>query len=177
MTQRRSNYAYEDLMACSRGTLFGSGNAQLPMPALLMFDSITHISEAGGAHSKGQVTAELNVAGNPQLDWMFSCHFKNDPVMPGCFVLDALWRMTGFFLGWLGAAGRDRALGVGRVKLISMVTPSVRRLEYVVDLKHVILNGENVAIADGTLNADNELAYTAADLRVALFDVGSIRLG
>jgi 3-hydroxymyristoyl/3-hydroxydecanoyl-(acyl carrier protein) dehydratase len=113
MTQRRSSYAYEDLLACGRGELFGAGNAQLPLPPLLMLDRIMSIGETVGAHGKGQVVAELKIAGNPQLEWIFSCHFMRDPVMPGCFMLDALWQMTGFFLGWLGATGRDRPLGVG----------------------------------------------------------------
>jgi 3-hydroxyacyl-[acyl-carrier protein] dehydratase / trans-2-decenoyl-[acyl-carrier protein] isomerase len=173
MTQRRSSYAYEDLLACGRGELFGAGNAQLPLPPLLMLDRITSIRETGGAHGKGQVVADLKIAGNPQLEWIFSCHFTRDPVMPGCFMLDALWQMTGFFLGWLGATGRDRPLGVGEVKLKSMVTPAVERLEYVVDLKKVTLHGPNVAVSDGLLRADDQLVYTAADLRVRLFEAGA----
>ena len=92
-------------------TLFGPGNAQLPLPPMLMFDRISEISETGGANGKGGVRAELDV--KPDL-WFFGCHFKGDPVMPGCLGLDALWQMTGFFLGWLGLPGRGRALGVGR---------------------------------------------------------------
>jgi len=172
MTQRRPSYAYEDLLACGRGELFGAGNAQLPLPPLLMLDRITSIGETGGAHGKGQVLAELKIAGNPQLEWIFSCHFTRDPVMPGCFMLDALWQMTGFFLGWLGATGRNRPLGVGKVKLTSMVTPVVERLEYVVDLKKVTLHGPNVAVSDGSVKADGELVYAATDLRVRLFEAG-----
>jgi 3-hydroxyacyl-[acyl-carrier protein] dehydratase / trans-2-decenoyl-[acyl-carrier protein] isomerase len=173
MTKRCSTYAYEDLLACGRGDLFGAGNAQLPLPPLLMLDRITSISETGGAYGKGQVAAELKIAGNPQLEWIFSCHFTRDPVMPGCFMLGALWQMTGFFLGWLGATGRDRPLSVGEVKLRRMVTPVVERLEYVVDLKKVTLHGPNVAVSDGLLKADNQLAYTATDLCVRLFEAGA----
>ena len=173
MTPRRSSYTYEDLLACGRGELFGAGNAQLPLPPLLMLDRITSIRETGGAYGKGQVVAELKIADNPQLEWIFSCHFTRDPVMPGCFMLDALWQMTGFFLGWLGAVGRDRPLGVGKVKLSSMVTPVVERLAYVVDLKKVSLHGPNVAISDGLLTADDQLVYTATDLRVRLFEAAA----
>jgi 3-hydroxyacyl-[acyl-carrier protein] dehydratase / trans-2-decenoyl-[acyl-carrier protein] isomerase len=173
MTQRRSSYAYEDLLACGRGELFGAGNAQLPLPPLLMLDSITSIRETGGAHGKGQVVAEMKIVGNPQLEWIFSCHFARDPVMPGCFLLGALWQMTGFFLGWLGATGRDRPLGVGEVKLRSMVTPVVERLDYVVDLKKVTLHGPDVAVSDGWIKADDQLVYTATDLRVRLFEAGA----
>ncbi|MFA5952412.1 MAG: 3-hydroxyacyl-[acyl-carrier-protein] dehydratase FabA [Hyphomicrobium sp.] len=170
MAERRSSFDYEDLLTCGRGELFGPGNAQLPLPPMLMFDRITHISDAGGAYEKGQVVAELAVAGNERLDWFFKCHFHGDPVMPGCLGLDALWQMTGFFLGWLGQRGRGRALGVGEVKFSQMVVPTTQKLEYVVDLKRVILRKLKLAVADGTLKADGQVIYTATDLRVALFE-------
>jgi 3-hydroxyacyl-[acyl-carrier protein] dehydratase/trans-2-decenoyl-[acyl-carrier protein] isomerase len=133
---------------------------------MLMFDRISHISEDGGAHGKGQVVAELEI--KPDL-WFFPCHFQGDPVMPGCLGLDALWQMTGFFLGWLGAPGRGRALAVGEVKFSGMVTPVVKTVQYVVDLKRVINRRLVLAIADGVLKADGETIYVANDLRVGLF--------
>jgi 3-hydroxyacyl-[acyl-carrier protein] dehydratase/trans-2-decenoyl-[acyl-carrier protein] isomerase len=166
MTERKSHYLFDDLLACARGELFGPGNAQLPLPPMLMFDRITHISEEGGDFGKGKVVAELDV--KPEL-WFFRCHFAGDPVMPGCLGLDALWQMLGFFLGWLGAPGKGRALGVGEVKLTGMVLPGVRKVEYIVNLKRVILRKLNLGIADGLLKADGETIYTAIDLRVGLF--------
>jgi 3-hydroxyacyl-[acyl-carrier protein] dehydratase/trans-2-decenoyl-[acyl-carrier protein] isomerase len=166
MTDRKSSFEFQDLLACGRGELFGPGNAQLPLPPMLMFDRISHISEDGGAHGKGQVVAELEI--KPDL-WFFPCHFQGDPVMPGCLGLDALWQMTGFFLGWLGAPGRGRALAVGEVKFSGMVTPVVKTVQYVVDLKRVINRRLVLAIADGVLKADGETIYVANDLRVGLF--------
>lgn len=166
MTERKSSFDYEELLACGRGELFGPGNAQLPLPPMLMFDRITSISESGGESGKGQIVAELDV--RPDL-WFFPCHFQGDPVMPGCLGLDALWQMLGFFLGWMGAPGRGRALGVGEVKFTGMVTPEVKKVEYVVNLKRVILRKLNLGIADGLLKADGETIYTATDLRVGLF--------
>ena len=96
MTERRSEYGYEDLLACGRGELFGAGNAQLPLPPMLMFERIPFISEDGGANGKGQVTAEMALDGNPLVEWCFRCHFKGDPGMPGCLGLDALWQLTGY---------------------------------------------------------------------------------
>ena len=170
MAQRPTSYEYEDLLTCGRGELFGPGNAQLPLPPMLMFERIASISETGGAHGKGQIVAELKIAGNPAMDWLWACHFKGDPVMPGCLGLDALWQMTGFFLGWLGAPGRGRAIGVGEVKLTGMVFPTTKTLQYVVDLKRVILRKLKLAIADGTITADGQIVYTATDLRVGLFE-------
>src|SRR6187549_884034 len=122
MAERQHAYGLDDLLACGRGELFGPGNAQLPLPPMLMFDRITHVSEDGGAHGKGRITAEFDI--KPDL-WFFACHFQGDPVMPGCLGLDALWQLTGFFLGWLGEPGRGRALGVGEVKLTGMVLPTI----------------------------------------------------
>jgi 3-hydroxyacyl-[acyl-carrier protein] dehydratase/trans-2-decenoyl-[acyl-carrier protein] isomerase len=134
---------------------------------MLMFDRIAHISETGGEHDKGQVVAELEV--KPDL-WFFPCHFKGDPVMPGCLGLDALWQLLGFFLGWVGGQGRGRALGVGEVKFSGMVTPAVKKLEYFVDLKRVIRRKLTLGIGDGLLKADGNIIYIAKDLRVGLFD-------
>jgi 3-hydroxyacyl-[acyl-carrier protein] dehydratase/trans-2-decenoyl-[acyl-carrier protein] isomerase len=166
MLDRRAGYEYEDLLACGRGELFGPGNAQLPLPPMLMFDRISEISETGGEYGKGFVRAELDV--NPDL-WFFGCHFKGDPVMPGCLGLDAMWQMVGFFLGWSGSEGRGRALGVGELKFSGQVMPKVRKIVYNVDIKRVFRLKLVLGIADGWLSADDEIIYRAKDLRVGLF--------
>ncbi len=166
MTVRKSSFLYDELLACGRGELFGPGNAQLPLPPMLMFDRITHVSETGGAHGKGQIIAEFDI--KPDL-WFFPCHFQGDPVMPGCLGVDALWQLLGFFLGWLGAPGKGRALGVGEVKFTGMVTPAIKKVTYEVDLKRLILRKLNLGVADGLLKADGETIYTATDLKVGLF--------
>ena len=165
-TERPTRYEYEELLACGRGELFGPGNAQLPLPPMLMFDRISEISETGGESGKGRVRAELNV--RPDL-WFFSCHFKGDPVMPGCLGVDALWQLTGFFLGWIGQKGRGRALGVGEVKFTGMVVPTVKKVTYHVHLKRVILRKLVLGIADGFVYADGKQAYEVTGLKVGLF--------
>ena len=168
MDERRSSFEYEDLLSCGRGEMFGAGNAQLPLPPMLMFDRISSIGEDGGEYGKGHVRAELAI--RPDL-WFFPCHFKGDPVMPGCLGLDALWQMVGFFLGWMGSPGRGRALSVGEVKFSGMVTPDVKRVESGVDLKRVMRSKLVLGIADGWLEADGKRIYIAQDLRVGLFQV------
>ena len=166
MADRRSSFEYEDLLSCGRGEMFGVGNAQLPLPPMLMFDRIAEISETGGPNGKGYVRATLDI--KPDL-WFFACHFKGDPVMPGCLGLDALWQLTGFFLGWIGQEGRGRALGVGEVKFSGMVLPKTRKVEYIVNLKRVILRKLNLGIGDGLVKADGDVIYSASELRVGLF--------
>ena len=166
MTERKSSFTYEELLACGRGELFGPGNAQLPLPPMLMFDRITSIGEDGGAHGKGHVTAEFDI--KPDL-WFFPCHFKGDPVMPGCLGLDALWQLTGFHLGWLGLPGRGRALGVGEVKFSEQVLPTTRKVVYGVDVKRVFKSKLVLGIADGWLEADGKRIYEVKDMRVGLF--------
>jgi 3-hydroxyacyl-[acyl-carrier protein] dehydratase/trans-2-decenoyl-[acyl-carrier protein] isomerase len=165
MAERKSRFEYEDLLACARGELFGPGNAQLPLPPMLMFDRISEIAETGGAHGKGVVRAEFDI--KPDL-WFFGCHFKGDPVMPGCLGLDALWQMTGFFLGWLGLPGRGRALGVGEVKLTDQVLPIAKKIIYGVDVKRIFKGKLNLAIADGWLETDGRRMYEVANMRVGV---------
>ena len=170
MLDRRSSYEYEDLLACGRGELFGPGNAQLPLPPMLMFDRISEIAEKGGEHGRGVVRAELDV--KPDL-WFFGCHFKGDPVMPGCLGLDALWQMVGFFLGWLGAQGRGRAIGVGEVKFSELILPTMRKITYNVDIKRVMRSKLVLGIADGWLSHEWTIIYRATDLKVCLFQQGT----
>ena len=166
MAERRDSYEYEDLLACGRGELFGQGNAQLPLPPMLMFDRISSIAETGGEHGMGRIVAQLEI--KPDL-WFFPCHFKGDPVMPGCLGLDALWQMTGFYLGWLGEPGKGRAISVGEVKLTGMVTPETKLVEFGVDFKRVMRGRLVLGIGDGWAKADGEPSYKATDLRVGLF--------
>ena len=163
---RLASFDLAGLLACARGELFGPGNPQLPLPPMLMLDRITNIADHGGAHDKGVIEAEFDI--KPDL-WFYKCHFQGDPVMPGCLGLDAMWQMLGFFLGWLGGLGKGRALGVGEVKLTSMVLPTAKKLTYYVELKRVIMRKLVVGVADGIMKVDGTIAYEAKDLRVGLF--------
>jgi 3-hydroxyacyl-[acyl-carrier protein] dehydratase/trans-2-decenoyl-[acyl-carrier protein] isomerase len=163
---RQNSYSYEELLQCGQGELFGPGNAQLPAPNMLMCDRITNISDTGGSYGKGEIQAELDI--KPEL-WFFDCHFKGDPVMPGCLGLDAMWQLVGFYLGWSGHPGRGRALGVGEVKFTGQVLPSAKEVRYQIDVKRVIARDLTLGIADGSLLVDDRVIYTAKNLRVGLF--------
>jgi 3-hydroxyacyl-[acyl-carrier protein] dehydratase/trans-2-decenoyl-[acyl-carrier protein] isomerase len=164
--EKKSSYTYEELLQCGRGELFGPGNAQLPMPPMLMFDRIISITENGGNANKGNIIAELDI--RPDL-WFFDCHFPGDPVMPGCLGLDAMWQLIGFFLGWLGGPGRGRALGAGKVKYAGQVTPKNKLVTYRIDMKRVIMRKLVMGIGEGVMEVDGREIYSAKDLRVGLF--------
>lgn len=164
--KKKSSYSYEELIECGHSRLFGAGNAQLPLPPMLMVDRIADINETGGANGKGGVIAELDI--KPEL-WFFQCHFEGDPVMPGCLGLDAMWQLLGFYLGWLGGPGHGRALGAGEVKFSGQVTPDNKMIRYHVDLKRVIMRKLFMGIADARMEVDGREIYLAKDLRVGLF--------
>ena len=165
--EKKTSYNYEELIECGNGKLFGSGNAKLPLPPMLMFDRISEISENKGTFKKGLIKAELDIKENL---WFFECHFKDDSVMPGCLGLDAMWQLVGFYLGWLGNPGKGRALGVGTVKFTGEVLKSVKKAKYIIDMKKIISpGGTTVGLANGILLADEKKIYSAENLKVGLF--------
>lgn len=162
----KHSFTYQELINCGKGKLFGTGNAQLPLPPMLMFDRITSITEDGGIYDKGFIEAELDI--KPDL-WFFDCHFQSDPVMPGCLGLDAMWQLVGFYLGWKGGTGHGRALGAGEVKFFGQVLPSAKKVTYKINIKRLIMRKLVMGIADATLEVDGREIYSAKDLRVGLF--------
>jgi 3-hydroxyacyl-[acyl-carrier protein] dehydratase/trans-2-decenoyl-[acyl-carrier protein] isomerase len=164
---KKKTFSYEELIDCANGKLFGPGNAKLPSPPMLMFNRITNVEEGNGKFKKGLIEAELDIEKNL---WFFDCHFKEDPVMPGCLGLDAMWQLVGFYLGWKGEPGKGRALGVNSVKFTGEVITTVKIARYEVSMKRVLKKeGAVVGLADGILYADNKAIYQAESLKVGLF--------
>jgi 3-hydroxyacyl-[acyl-carrier protein] dehydratase/trans-2-decenoyl-[acyl-carrier protein] isomerase len=162
----KSSYTRDELLACGHGTMFGFGNARLPLGNMLMFDRIIDITATGGKDGKGQVVAELDI--HPDL-WFFACHFESDPVMPGCLGLDAMWQLVGFFLGWRGNPGKGRALGCGEVKFTGEILPTNKKVTYTLSIKRLIERKLVMGIADGEVSLDGKTIYSAKGLKVGLF--------
>ncbi|MDA0321676.1 MAG: bifunctional 3-hydroxydecanoyl-ACP dehydratase/trans-2-decenoyl-ACP isomerase [Verrucomicrobia bacterium] len=163
---RKHSYDEQDIDRCGRGELFGPNVTRLPTGNMLMIDRITSITEAGGRYGKGQIVAELDVS--PDM-WFFACHFPNDPVMPGCLGLDALWQLMGFYLAWRGHEGKGRALGVREVRFAGQVLPTSKKVVYCLNIKRVVARALVMGIADGSMSVDGEEIYTADSLRVGFF--------
>ena len=164
---KKNSFSYDDLISCGNGQLFGPGNAKLPLPPMLMFDRITKINENEGSFKKGLIKAELDI--KDEL-WFFKCHFNEDPVMPGCLGLDAMWQLVGFYLGWLGNPGKGRALGVGAVKFTGEVLQNIKTVVYEIDMKKIMSpGGTTVGLANGIVLADGKKIYSAENLKVGLF--------
>ena len=164
---KKNSYNYDELIDCANGKLFGPGNAKLPSPPMLRFDRITNIQNDKGIYGKGLILAELDIK---ERMWFFDCHFKEDPVMPGCLGLDAMWQLVGFYLGWVGEPGKGRALGVNNVKFTGEVLKKVKIASYQVNMKRILKKeGAVVGLADGILFADDKAIYEAENLKVGLF--------
>jgi len=164
---KKNSYSFDELINCGEGKLFGPGNAKLPLPPMLMFDRITEINDDKGTFKKGSLKAELDIKKNL---WFFDCHFKEDPVMPGCLGLDAMWQLVGFYLGWIGNPGKGRALGVGTVKFTGEVLQDVKLVRYEIDMKKIMSpGGTTVGLANGIVLADDKKIYSADSLKVGLF--------
>ncbi len=161
---RQSSFSHDELIECAQGKMFGPGNAQLPMPPMLMMDRIVRISDTGGACGQGEVIAELDIT--PQL-WFFDCHFEGDPVMPGCLGLDAMWQLLGFYLGWKGFPGKGRARG-GEIKFNGTVLPDAKKVVYDLQITRVLDQRLKMGIADATMSVDGNEIYRASNLRTVM---------
>ncbi len=165
----KHSYNNKELIKSGNGTLFGSATGKLPLTQMLMLSRIKEIYDHGGKYNKGRLVGELDINEN---DWFFHCHFKNDPVMPGCLGLDGMWQLVGFYLTWLGGKGRGRALGVKEVKFKGQIRPYHKKITYHIDIKRFLdKNGNYMIWADGTVTTNkNKIIYLAKNLQVGLFN-------
>jgi 3-hydroxyacyl-[acyl-carrier protein] dehydratase / trans-2-decenoyl-[acyl-carrier protein] isomerase len=165
----RTTFARDEILAIAHGTLvedFPGEMGKLPTPPLLMFDRVVAIERAG---NRGRIVAELDV----RLDaWYFQCHFKGDPVQPGCLGVDGVWQLLGLYLSVCGCPGTGRALGCKEIEFAGQIRPFDEVVRYDVTVRRLTRlkeTGAALVIADATVAVDGEVIYTIAGAKVGTF--------
>jgi 3-hydroxyacyl-[acyl-carrier protein] dehydratase/trans-2-decenoyl-[acyl-carrier protein] isomerase len=166
----RDHFDQAELLACAQGTLIEDPppayEVRLPMPPMLMLDRITEIGRSG---SRGRIVAERDVRLD---DWFFQCHFKGDPVQPGCLGVDGVWQALGFFCAWSGGLGSGRALGCGEVEFFGQIRPHDACVRTEIEVRRFTLlekAGASMVIGDATLSVDGQEIYRVQRARVGTF--------
>lgn len=168
--RQRTQFSHEELLAFARSSLVEdppcSDFSALPTPPMLMFDRVTDVRHDG---AKGFLAAEQDVRVD---DWFFHCHFRNDPVQPGCLGVDAIWQLIGFYACLRGGLGVGRALGAKEIEFQGQIRPHDRLVRYEIDIRRYAelpASGSAVAIGTGTVSVDGQCIYTIKDAKVGLF--------
>jgi 3-hydroxyacyl-[acyl-carrier protein] dehydratase / trans-2-decenoyl-[acyl-carrier protein] isomerase len=167
---QRTEFSKVELLACANGTLVedppADGFATLPGPPMLMVDRVVEISHRG---PQGRLVAEYDVT----IDaWFFQCHFRSDPVQPGCLGVDAIWQLIGFYAGVRGAKGAGRALGAKEIEFSGQIRPYNKLVRYEIDIRRyaeLADTGAAVAIGTGHVIVDGEPIYVVKDAKVGIF--------
>ena len=167
--QQRTSLTIDELIAISQGNLVEDAPAEfmrLPAPPMLMFDRVVEITRAG---PRGRIVAEQDIR---LTDWFFQCHFRGDPVQPGCLGVDAVWQLIGLYCGCSGATGSGRALGCKEVEFSGQIRPANKLVRYDVEIRRFSVlkeSGSAVAIGNGTVSVDGEQVYSIKDAKVGMF--------
>jgi 3-hydroxyacyl-[acyl-carrier protein] dehydratase/trans-2-decenoyl-[acyl-carrier protein] isomerase len=167
---QKTSFNKEELLAHAWGSLVSDppseGFSMLPAPPMLMFDEITEITHSG---NKGRIIAKQYIALD---DWFFQCHFRKDPVQPGCLGVDAIWQLIGFYISTRGAKGVGRALGSKEIEFLGQIRPHNKVVTYAVDIRrftNMPEQGAAIAIGSAEIFVDDELVYLIKDAKVGVF--------
>lgn len=164
---KKETLNFQEILAISHGSLLTNKPEHfgvLPMPPMLMFDRVTEIVRTPRG---GRIIAEQDV----KLDaWFFQCHFKDDPVQPGCLGIDAVWQLTGLWGNLMGGLGAGRALGMKEVIFNGQIRPHNKIVKYDVhNLKFIKSSGQSSMVGDANVYVDNKLIYEIKGQKVATF--------
>jgi len=168
--QNQKSFTKEEMLAFTHGNLIDDAppefGVQLPCPPMLMVDRILEIRADG---PRGRIVAERDVAID---DWFFQCHFRSDPVQPGCLGVDGVWQLLGFFCAWNGGLGSGRALGCGEIEFSGQIRPHDHCVRYEIDVRRftkIAHAGATLVIGDATLFVDDEPIYEIKRAKVGTF--------
>jgi len=164
------SFGLEELLAFSQGRLVEDSpqdfEARLPVPPFLMMDRILTMTADG---RQGAIVAEQDI----HIDaWYFQCHFRGDPVQPGCLCVDAVWQLLGFYGLWRGGLGAGRALGCGEVAFNGQIRPFNKVVRYEITVKRFAQlkeSGASIVIGDGQVFVDDEAIAQISQARTGIF--------
>lgn len=167
----RTSFSKDELIAIAWGTLVDDQPSKdfgvLPAPPLLMFDRVTDIQRDG---SRGRIVAEQDVRFD---EWFFQCHFRLDPVQPGCLGVDAIWQLLGLYCSVAGSKGIGRALGCKEIEFSGQIRPFDHLVRYEIDVRRYAelkSSGTALAVGTGRVYVDDEHIYTITDAKVGMFE-------
>lgn len=166
----RTAFTKQELLAYSWGDLVEDppieGCGLLPSPPMLMFDRITEISHKG---KRGRIVAEQDISLD---DWFFQCHFRKDPVQPGCLGVDAVWQLIGFYAIIRGGKGAGRALGAGEIEFFGQIRPHNKVVRYEIEIKrfsNMAAQDASIAIGSAKVFVDDQEIYSIKDAKAGIF--------
>jgi PfaB family protein len=150
----RNKFSIDQVKAFSEGLVyecFGPGfelaqthskTPKIQSGMMRLIDEITDFDPNGGPWGRGYLRVENNI---PSDAWYLTCHFKNDPCMPGTLMSDACLQALSFHLtamgytlkkdGWRFDPVPDE---VYHIKCRGQVTPKSQKLIYEVFVEEVI---------------------------------------
>lgn len=165
--RKQNRFSREEILSFVSGRLIDDAPAGLPgLPGsiLLPFHEVRELSwdESAGT---GRIVA---VRRNRLDDWFYDCHFQGDPVMPGCWGVDAAWQCLKFFAAWRGLAGCSKTLGMEGVSFFGQIRPYDKEIVYAVDILSVETEGgETLMTGKAAVSVDGTPVYTIASAQIA----------
>jgi acyl transferase domain-containing protein/3-hydroxymyristoyl/3-hydroxydecanoyl-(acyl carrier protein) dehydratase len=179
----KESYSAEQLDALRAGDAegcFGSPFAgrslpeglRLPGGRMKLVDRVSHLDPKGGRFGIGTIRAEADI--DPQA-WFLSCHFVDDPVMPGTLMYECCLHTLRIYLLRLGLIADaadvvcEPVPGIASVlKCRGQVTAATRTVTYEVILKERGYRPEPYALADALMYADGKLIVEITNMSVRL---------
>jgi acyl transferase domain-containing protein/3-hydroxymyristoyl/3-hydroxydecanoyl-(acyl carrier protein) dehydratase len=172
-----------DLAGCF-GSAFASLSLREPMRLpggrMRLVDRVVRLDPTGGRFGVGLIRAEADI--HPD-DWFLTCHFVDDPVMPGTLMYECCLHTLRIYLmriGWVGEQDEvvwEPVPGMAsQLKCRGQVNAATRTVTYEVALKERGYRPEPYAIADALMYADGKPIVEITNMCVRLSGLTEERL-
>ncbi len=144
----------------------------LPSGRMRLIDRVPLLDPAGGRFGLGRIVAEADI--HPD-DWFLTCHFMDDPVMPGTLMYECCSHALRVLLlrqGWISEHpdARFEPLPGARsvLKCRGPVTPKTRKVRYDVQISDIGFSPEPYVLAEADMFADGKhiVRFTGVSMRL-----------